>query len=204
MGTASSGIVPASKVFSRGSSAGRASTTATSTGARISNDNVLTIYGRDELSRIADPARPGHVFSWLISASFDDKGNAIVYDYVAENDQGVDLAAANERNRVRTANRYLSASFTVTAGPLARHRRAEFSQASHMEFSGLEICRLDVPGGVRLRRRSLPLRTTQMVASGFTAPRDCRPALPGRPAKMLFRAIDRASRCAPTGCASAC
>src|SRR5271157_1857510 len=57
----------------------------------LSKDNVLTVYGQDDQSRIADPARPGHVFSWLISESYDDKGNAIIYDYVAENDHGVDL-----------------------------------------------------------------------------------------------------------------
>ncbi|HKM53948.1 MAG TPA: SpvB/TcaC N-terminal domain-containing protein, partial [Isosphaeraceae bacterium] len=73
----------------------------------LSKDNVLTVYGQDDLSRIADPAHPGHVFSWLISESYDDKGNAIIYEYAAENDHGVDLTAANERNRVRTANRYL-------------------------------------------------------------------------------------------------
>ena len=50
------------------------------------------MYGRDDLSRIADPAHPDHVFSWLISESYDDKGNAIIYEYAAENDHGVDLA----------------------------------------------------------------------------------------------------------------
>ncbi len=73
----------------------------------ISGDNILTVYGSDAGSRIADPAERGHVFSWLISQSFDDKGNAIVYEYAAENDDGVDLSLTNERNRVRTANRYL-------------------------------------------------------------------------------------------------
>jgi len=73
----------------------------------ISRDNVLTIYGLDARSRIADPDDPLHVFSWLISASYDDKGNAIVYDYVAENDDNVDLALASEQHRSRTANRYL-------------------------------------------------------------------------------------------------
>ncbi len=32
----------------------------------ISRDNVLTVYGLDHESRIADPADPGHVFAWLI------------------------------------------------------------------------------------------------------------------------------------------
>ena len=73
----------------------------------ISRDNILTVYGFDPQSRIADPDNPMHVFSWLICASYDDKGNAIVYDYVAENGDNVDLALASEQNRSRTANRYL-------------------------------------------------------------------------------------------------
>ena len=51
----------------------------------ISKDNILTVYGLDAGSRIADPEASGHVFSWLICRSYDDKGNAIVYDYVEEN-----------------------------------------------------------------------------------------------------------------------
>ncbi len=83
----------------------------------ISKDNITTLYGKDNKSRIFDPAEvnlatpaattPTRIFSWLICESYDDKGNAIVYDYVEENDDKVDLAQANERNRVRTANRYL-------------------------------------------------------------------------------------------------
>ena len=73
----------------------------------ISKDNILTVYGEDTRSRIADPHERGHVFSWLICRSFDDKGNAIVYEYAAENDDGVDLTRPNERHRVHTANRYL-------------------------------------------------------------------------------------------------
>lgn len=44
----------------------------------LSNDNVLTIYGLDPESRIADPDNTGHVFSWLICQSYDDTGNAII------------------------------------------------------------------------------------------------------------------------------
>jgi RHS repeat-associated protein len=73
----------------------------------ISKDNILTVYGSDAQSRIADPENPRHVFSWLICRNFDDKGNAIVYEYAAENDEGVDLSRPNERHRRRTANRYL-------------------------------------------------------------------------------------------------
>lgn len=76
----------------------------------ISRDNVTTLYGKDTNSRIFDPADPTRVFSWLICESYDDKGNAIVYEYAAENDANVDRNQANERNRTtqgRSAQRYL-------------------------------------------------------------------------------------------------
>ena len=73
----------------------------------ISKANILTIYGKSLESRIADPAAPDRVFSWLICESYDDRGNGITYEYVSENDNGVDLCRANERHRIRTANRYL-------------------------------------------------------------------------------------------------
>ena len=67
----------------------------------------MTVYGFDAQSRIADPEYPDHVFSWLICRSFDDKGDAIIYQHAAENDAGVDLTRANERNRSRSSNRYV-------------------------------------------------------------------------------------------------
>lgn len=73
----------------------------------ISKDNILTLYGRDNQSRIVDPADPRKIFSWLICETRDDKGNAILYEYRGEEDTGVDLTQANERNRSRTANRYI-------------------------------------------------------------------------------------------------
>ena len=73
----------------------------------ISKDNVLTVYGSSPESRIMDPDNPSHVFSWLICQTYDDKGNAIVYSYAAENADNVDLSLVNERSRVRSANRYL-------------------------------------------------------------------------------------------------
>ncbi|MCB0039619.1 MAG: VCBS repeat-containing protein, partial [Caldilinea sp.] len=73
----------------------------------ISKDNVTTWYGKTAESRIIDPADQTRIFSWLICQSYDDKGNAIVYEYAPEDDRGVDRSQANERNRVRTANCYL-------------------------------------------------------------------------------------------------
>jgi len=73
----------------------------------FSKDDVLSLYGVARESRIYDPANESHIFSWLISSSFDGKGNAIAYEHVPENDCCVDLTLSNERNRTRTANRYL-------------------------------------------------------------------------------------------------
>ena len=86
----------------------------------ISKDNILTIYGADASSRIADPEDPQRIFSWLICESRDDKGNGIRYLYKAEDGtatlrpgQDDPFTAAHQRNRgartapARTAQRYL-------------------------------------------------------------------------------------------------
>jgi RHS repeat-associated protein len=81
----------------------------------ISRDNITSLYGAANPSRIFDPANldpvhPTRIFSWLICASYDDKGNAIVYEYVQEDSANIDTTQANERNRTdssRSANRYL-------------------------------------------------------------------------------------------------
>jgi RHS repeat-associated protein len=75
----------------------------------ISRDNVTTRYGATADSRIADPADPSRVFAWLICETYDDRGNAIIYQYKPDNSDNVDTAAPNEANRApqaRTANRY--------------------------------------------------------------------------------------------------
>jgi RHS repeat-associated protein len=76
----------------------------------ISRDNITTLYGTTGESRIADPRDSGKVFRWLISQSFDDKGNVIVYGYKAENSENVDPGLPREKNRnelTRSANRLL-------------------------------------------------------------------------------------------------
>jgi RHS repeat-associated protein len=83
----------------------------------ISKDNVTTFYGKGDDSRISDPADPSRIFSWLISESHDDKGNVIVYGYNKEDGAGIDAAQSNERNRIRTANRYLKSIFYGNRNP---------------------------------------------------------------------------------------
>ena len=76
----------------------------------ISRDNITTWYGKTAESRIADPADPTRIFSWLICESHDDKGNVIVYRYKEENSDNVQRAQAHEHNRTdltRQANRHL-------------------------------------------------------------------------------------------------
>jgi RHS repeat-associated protein len=76
----------------------------------ISKDNITTLYGKTDESRIADLTDTNKIFSWLICESYDDKGNAIYYKYKAENPQNVDLSSVQERNRISkfpSTNRYL-------------------------------------------------------------------------------------------------
>jgi RHS repeat-associated protein len=88
----------------------------------ISRDNITTLYGQTNASRVfdpedVDPQHPTRVFSWLICQSYDDKGNAVVYEYQRESSErifedttGKFVAFAHEQNRndsTRSANRYL-------------------------------------------------------------------------------------------------
>ena len=76
----------------------------------ITKDNITTWFGQSAESRIADPSDATRIFSWLISESYDDKGNVMAYSYKAEDSSGVDLTQANERNRTatsRSAQRYV-------------------------------------------------------------------------------------------------
>ncbi|MGH3274996.1 MAG: SpvB/TcaC N-terminal domain-containing protein [Streptosporangiaceae bacterium] len=72
----------------------------------VTAGNVTSLYGQDGQSRIADPADPSRVFTWLLDLSYDDRGNAISYQYKAEDAAGVP-AAASEAGREVAANRYL-------------------------------------------------------------------------------------------------
>lgn len=72
----------------------------------VSADNITSFYGRTSLSRIADPSDDTRIFEWLIDETIDAKGNRILYDYKAENEESIPVTAY-EVNRMFTANRYL-------------------------------------------------------------------------------------------------
>ena len=117
----------------------------------ISAANVLTIFGLDRESRISQPQPDDlahgpppdaqhrtnpRIFSWLISETRDDRGNAIIYRYKADDGEGegFDPGRACERNRGprtdprRRVNRYLKRILYGNRQPLldARGRRPRF------------------------------------------------------------------------------
>jgi RHS repeat-associated protein len=67
----------------------------------IGRDNITALYGLGPDERIHAPAAPRRTFSWLLSRTFDDKGNLAVYGYERENDDRVDVDAVHEANRDR-------------------------------------------------------------------------------------------------------
>jgi RHS repeat-associated protein len=81
----------------------------------ISRDNILTIFGLDDKSRIADSKAPYRIFRWLIAQTRDLSGNGTVFEYKSEDGDGIDISRPEEESRgplnavERTANRYLKA-----------------------------------------------------------------------------------------------
>lgn len=106
-----------------------------------SKDNILTLYGQDSNSRIADPENPLRIFQWLISETRDTKGNAIVYIYKAEDGVNVPFNHANEHGRGdtndsrRAANRYIKKIRYGNLAPLldSEGRRAHLLPSARRE-----------------------------------------------------------------------
>lgn len=107
----------------------------------ISKDNILTLYGHDANSRIADPLNASHIFSWLISESRDDKGNGVRYLYKKEDgaaqlrpgqahpfNQAHQLNRGNGSDPRRSAQRYPHRVLYGNLKPLldARGRRPRY------------------------------------------------------------------------------
>ncbi len=85
----------------------------------LSQDNVTSIYGRyqqklaDEGNektqyngRIVASEEPSHVFQWLLEASYDNKGNLIIYEYKQEDTAGVAPSLPQEKNRLANSKSY--------------------------------------------------------------------------------------------------
>ena len=72
----------------------------------VTKDNVTNTYGKSASARIVDPADGRRIFRWLLDETRDDRGNVTVYEYKAENSDGV-TASLFEASRQRGAQRYL-------------------------------------------------------------------------------------------------
>ncbi|MBB1642974.1 SpvB/TcaC N-terminal domain-containing protein [Sphingobacterium sp. UME9] len=70
----------------------------------ITAENTASYYGTK--NRITNPDDPSQIFEWLIDESTDNKGNLILYSYVAENALNVP-DQPYEVNRNNKANRYI-------------------------------------------------------------------------------------------------
>ncbi len=65
----------------------------------LSRENILQIYGRSQVARIADPEHPDRVFSWLLEELRDDRGNVVRYVYKAEDSAGLSGTQVSEAHR---------------------------------------------------------------------------------------------------------
>lgn len=81
----------------------------------VSRDNLVSTFGRNAASRVADPDEPSRVFRWLLEEIQDAKGNVIRYEYKSENLDNVEAHLPREKNRLAMgslpANRYLKRVF---------------------------------------------------------------------------------------------
>ncbi|MBB5874379.1 RHS repeat-associated protein [Allocatelliglobosispora scoriae] len=66
----------------------------------VSRASTVTVYGRDPSCRLADPADPSRVFSWLVEEERDPLGGVLRYEYKHEDMSGVDARLPQERSRL--------------------------------------------------------------------------------------------------------
>ncbi len=94
--------------------------TGTSHWRTITRENVVSLFGLEESSRVANPADKRQVFRWHLSQVIDNRGSVTLYQYMADDGTGVDRTAAHEANRtddVRTTQRYLKRIFYGNGRP---------------------------------------------------------------------------------------
>lgn len=66
----------------------------------ISKDNITHVFGYTRGACLSDALDPTRIFQWSLEASFDDKGNAIVYRYRSEDLVGVSDELVSEVQRL--------------------------------------------------------------------------------------------------------
>jgi RHS repeat-associated protein len=70
----------------------------------ITRDNVTTLLGWSDNSRISDPTDSTKTFEWLPEFVFDDKGNCAQYRYKKEDDKNINVALLHNKNRLSGGN----------------------------------------------------------------------------------------------------
>lgn len=70
-------------------------------------ENITSIFGEHETSRIVNPEDHKQVFQWLLERTFDDKGSCIEYSYKQEDSSNIPDDKSSEQNRNKAANSYL-------------------------------------------------------------------------------------------------
>jgi len=79
-------------------------------------ENVTTIFGRSDTTRMSNPEDKTQIYQWLPELSYDDKGNCMWYTYKAENLETIpnELYEQNRINKIaKFTNQYLK---SVTYG----------------------------------------------------------------------------------------
>lgn len=65
----------------------------------IDRENVVTVYGTSDASRVHDPGAEARTSTWHIDWRADDRGNVTVFRWLREDGRGVDAGRASERHR---------------------------------------------------------------------------------------------------------
>ncbi|WP_139487948.1 SpvB/TcaC N-terminal domain-containing protein [Brevibacillus dissolubilis] len=75
----------------------------------ITREQVTSLYGQSEETRIADPDDPTRVFQWLLEETCDAKGNKTLYQYQDDQPQVASQLSitTSAHTLTRTSNRYL-------------------------------------------------------------------------------------------------
>ncbi|CAN5793742.1 hypothetical protein BH11BAC3_BH11BAC3_12900 [soil metagenome] len=74
-----------------------------------SRDNIISIFGKTESARIANPANPAKIFKWLLEFSCDDKGNCFQLVYEKEDEPLNIPDKLYEKNRRKGIAKYTNA-----------------------------------------------------------------------------------------------
>ena len=108
---------------------------------RTSN-NVTSIYGKSPQAQISNPDASHQIFEWRIEASWDSKGNKVLYHYKAEDSANVDAQDSNQQ-----AQKYLQSvqygNYHVDGDPTQDEK---FAYEVVLDYGEYRLEDLDRPG----------------------------------------------------------